>query len=50
MKKDYLKPAMRVVELQHSGIICGSSPAKSVKGNVFDGDIDSDEGYTGDIR
>ena len=50
MKKEYFKPSMKVVKLQHSGIICGSSPVKSVNGNVFDGDIDSDEGYTGEIR
>ena len=25
-------------------------PERSVKGNVFDGGIDSDEGYNGDIR
>jgi hypothetical protein len=41
---------MKVVKLQHSGIICGSSPVRSVKGNVFDGGIDSDEEYNGDIR
>ena len=50
MKKEYFKPSMKVVKLQHSGIICGSSPVNSVKSNVFDGGIDSDEGYTGEIR
>ena len=50
MKKEYFKPSMKVVKLQHSGIICGSSPAQSVKGNVFDGGIDSDEEYNGEIR
>ena len=51
MKKEYFKPSMKVVKLQHKcQILSGSSPAKSVKGNVFDGGIDSDEEYNGDIR
>ena len=24
MKKEYMKPSMKVLKLQHSGIICGS--------------------------
>ena len=40
---------MSVVELQHSGIICASK-VDYVTGDIFDGPITSDEGYTGDIR
>ena len=51
MKKDYLKPAMRAVKLRHKCKLLAASPqGRSVKGNVFDGGIDSDEGYNGDIR
>ena len=52
MKKEYMKPAVQVVKLQHQGIICtspGGSRVTSVAGGVFD-DIESDEGYTGDAR
>ena len=52
MRKEYIKPAMQVVKLQHQGIICtspGSSSVTSVDGGVFD-DIESDEGYTGGAR
>ena len=31
MKKNYQKPAMRVVEFRHMGIICTSSGSKMVK-------------------
>ena len=34
MKRDYLKPAMRVVGLRQSGIICGSQTAGKVSSNV----------------
>ena len=49
MKREYLKPAMRVVELQHSGIIC-TSKVESLCGNgdlILGGD---DTGYEGYIR
>jgi len=52
MRKEYIKPAMQVVKLQHQGIICtspGGSSVRSVGGGVFD-DIESDEGYTGGAR
>lgn len=49
MKKDYIKPAMRVVKLQHQNIIC-TSPygAKGVSNgdgiNWKDGGFDDNEG------
>ena len=52
MKKEYIKPAVQVVKLQHQGIICtspGDSSVTSVGGGVFD-DIESDEGYNGGAR
>jgi hypothetical protein len=52
MKKEYIKPAVQVVKLQHQGIICTSpsgSRVTSVRGGVFD-DIESDEGYHGGAR
>jgi hypothetical protein len=44
MKREYLKPAMSVVELQHSGIIC-TSKVENLGGNgelILGGD---DAGY-----
>ena len=52
MRKEYIKPAVQVVKLQHQGIICtshGDSSVRSVDGGVFD-DIESDEGYHGGAR
>lgn len=40
---------MSVVELQYSGIIC-TSKVNNVAGDIFDGPITSDDGYTGEIR
>ena len=31
-KKAYMKPTMRVVKMQHQGIICTSDPVRSVDG------------------
>ena len=53
MKKNYQKPAMKVVQLQHGKQLLQGSPgsqATYVRGNVFDGGISSDEEYNGDIR
>ncbi len=53
MKKNYQKPAMKVVQLQHGRQLLQGSPAGQatyVRGNVFDGGISSDEEYTGEIR
>ena len=53
MKKNYQKPAMKVVQLQHGRQLLQGSPdgqATYVRGNVFDGGISSDEEYTGEIR
>ena len=36
MKRDYLKPTMRVVKLQHSSLICQS--VHSLSTNLTDGD------------
>ena len=46
MKKDYFKPAMRVVEMKQRQILCGSGGAKvnSVSTNMVD---DDDFGYVG---
>ena len=51
MKKIYLKPAVRVVKLQHRcHMLTGSpTPVTGVNGNVFDS-VESDEGYTGVVR
>ena len=55
MKKNYQKPAMRVVEFRHMGIICTSSESKMVKetkSNLTQEDAieyaGSDSGYNGD--
>ena len=50
-KKEYMKPTMRVVKLQHKFQLLDGSPTTSsvtsVKGNVFDIDsFESDEVYT----
>ena len=51
MKRNYQKPAMFVVELKHKySILQASNRVASVKGNVFDSDIESDENYTGEVR
>ena len=51
MKRNYQKPAMFVVELKHKHcFLLTSDRVASVKGNVFDSDIKSDENYNGDIR
>lgn len=49
MKRNYQKPAMRVVELKYRSSILVGSGVTSVNGNVFE-DIESDENYTGDVR
>ena len=51
MKKNYHKPSMKVVQLQHRSQLLQASPAvMSVRGNVFEDDIYSDDGYTGPTR
>ena len=53
MRKNYQKPSMKVVQLQHRSQLLQASPAGRatyVRGNVFDGGISSDEEYNGDIR
>ena len=52
MKRNYQKPAMFVVELKHKYSILQASQrtVTSIKGNVFDSDIESDENYTGEVR
>jgi hypothetical protein len=53
VKKNYQKPSMKVVKLQHRSRLLDASPAgraTSVRGNVFEGGISSDEEYNGDIR
>ena len=37
-KKEYMKPAMRVVKMQHHGIICTSGGVRSLGSNLEDGD------------
>ena len=52
MKKNYQKPSMKVVQLQHRSQLLIASPAgraTSVGGNVFE-DFSSDEDYNGEIR
>ena len=42
---------MFVVELKHKHcFLLTSDRVTSVKGNVFDSDIESDENYTGEVR
>ena len=53
MKKEYMKPSMKVVQLQHRSQLLQASPAGQatyVRGNVFDGGISSDEDYDGEVR
>lgn len=52
MKRNYQKPAMRVVEFRHKySILAGSNQGvPSVTGNVFNSGVESDEDYIGDIR
>jgi hypothetical protein len=52
MKKEYIKPAMSVVELrQRTQILSGSPiPMRSSNNADIDEVIESDEGYTGGIR
>ena len=53
MKKVYMKPAMREVELRHRCQllgISGTNRINAVKGNVFVEEIESDEDYKGEIR
>ena len=53
-KKTYMNPQVEVIVLQYSHILSGSGDPKTVQrlssGNVLDGDVRSDEDYTGDIR
>lgn len=51
-KKAYMKPQMRAIEFKYRHFLCGSGGLKATKvgGNAFDGDIGSDEDYTGNIR
>ena len=50
-RKDYQKPAMRVVELRHRCRLLDSSPVvQSVRGNVFNEDIESDYEYSGEAH
>ena len=39
-KKAYMKPTMRVVKMQHQGIICTSGGVKSVQSSFDDPDDD----------
>ena len=51
MKREYLKPGVREVKLQHRCHMLAGSPTAvtSVNGNVFDS-VESDEGYEGVVR
>ena len=52
-KKAYMKPQMRAIEFKYRHFLCGSDlrTVNSVSSNnVFDDYIQSDEGYTGNIR
>ena len=53
-KKTYMNPQVEVIELQYRHILSVSGDPKTVRrlssGNVFDGDVQSDEDYEGDIR
>lgn len=40
MKKEYMKPTMRVVKMQHQGIICTSGDVKSVQSSFDDPEDD----------
>ena len=51
-KKAYMKPQMRAIEFKYRHFLCGSEPQtvrRVSSNNVFD-DIQSDEGYNGNIR
>ena len=54
MKKEYMKPAMRVVELRHRRQFLlasrGVKYVNKVQGNVFEEGVESDAGYEGEIR
>jgi len=47
-KKAYMKPDMKVVKMQHQGIICTSDPVRSVDGG--DTSIDYGGGGSGPAR
>ena len=49
-RKDYQKPAMRVVELRHRCRLLDSSVVQSVRGNVFNEGIESDYEYSGEAH
>ena len=49
MKKNYFKPAMRVVELKYNGIICQSLRSAPNNADIND-EIQSDAGSDGIIR
>ena len=55
-KKDYMKPAMRVVKIQHTGMlmVSGGSTFSTTSTNLIDDDVidfgGSDDGYTGGAR
>ena len=46
MKKNYQQPAMWIVRIQHTGVICTSqtSTATTVDGNVFNDEIKGGSG------
>ena len=54
MKKEYLKPTMRVVEMRHRNyFICGSRAVTSVKSNLGSSSFVFEENevdYEGEIR
>ena len=53
MKKEYMKPDMRVIEIKHRCHILTVSDRKTVtavKGNVFDEVVESDDKYDGVVR
>lgn len=49
-KKDYMKPAMRVVKIQHTGIICASKVGSVSSGDTGIGYGGSDADYSGPVR
>ena len=47
-KKDYMKPAMKVVQLQHQQHLLGGSNFRSLGSNLNDNEDDTDDiGYGG---
>ena len=54
MKKEYMKPDMRVIEIKHRcHILTGSFTTRrvnAVNGNVFDEVVESDDKYDGVVR